>query len=322
MSKSSNYKVGRPAKPTITKRHLDRMKATVDRAWQVFNPDTLRRICEMDERAFAHAFGLEVTEVSQAAPDNFYAFRDNGSDILAVAHLDTVSAPQARTCNFVDTAAGPVVFSRALDDRLGAYVIMDLLPRLGITCDILLTVGEESGMSTASFFQPPAGKEYNWVIEFDRGGTDVVMYEYEDDDLVELVESAGADVGVGSFSDICYLDHLGVKAFNWGVGYRDYHYARSHAFLDDTMGMVARFVEFHSLWADVKMPHVAAPRGWGRGVTYGSYGGGWRDEQDEEWEAWHAEWEREQEAKTRATADIARLNGDAVAGVQFKEAQG
>lgn len=253
--------------------------ADVDRAWQVFNPATLKRICEMPEQDFAEAYGLKVQHVAQAAPSNFYAYRDNGSDILAVAHLDTVSTPKGRTCRFLDTTGGPVVFSRALDDRLGAFVILDLLPRLGLTFDILLTVGEETGNSTAAFFEP--SKDYNWVIEFDRGGTDVVGYQYDDENWRELVRDCGAKIGDGLFSDICYLDHLGVKAFNWGVGYREYHTPRSHAFLDDTMDMVAHFMEFHRVNADVRLPHVENHSyGWGKVG---------RSSLDDEYAAWLAE---------------------------------
>lgn len=259
----------------------------VDRIWQVFSPDNLRRICNMDERDFAAAFDMDTFTVEQPAPDDFYAFRDNGSKVLAVAHLDTVQQGPNRDCQFVNTAAGPVVFSGALDDRLGAYTILDLLPRLGIETDVLLTVGEESGSSTAAFFDPP--KQYDWVIEFDRGGTDVVMYQYEDASSVLAVESAGAKVGDGIFSDICYLEHLGVKAYNWGIGYRDYHSPRAHAFLNDTVDMVARFMDFHALHAGTKQSHYDRTV---RSLSHSSiFGDGWDKYpgQDDEYEAWLAE---------------------------------
>lgn len=220
--------------------------ADVDRA-------ALTRICEMPEHRFSAAFELDRFSVDQPAPDDFYLFRDNGANVLAVAHLDTIGRPHQRACHFLDTEGGPVVYSRALDDRLGAYIILDMLPKLGITCDILLTVGEESGRSTAAYFEPP--KQYDWMIEFDRGGSDVVMYQYDDDDTRQLVKESGARVGEGIFSDICYLDHLGVKGFNWGVGYQDYHSPRAHAYLDDTCAMVDRFLVFHEINAGRFLPH-------------------------------------------------------------------
>lgn len=239
----------------------------LDRIWSVFEPATLARICEADELTFPQAYGLTKTTVKdQPAPDDWYAFRNNGSSILAVAHLDTVSRASDRRASFVETAAGPVVYSRALDDRLGAYTILELLPRLGVNVDVLLTVGEESGRSTAAFFTPPNGKRYDWVIEFDRGGTDVVLYQYDDLETRELVKASGARVGDGIWSDIACLEHLGVKAFNWGIGYQDYHSARSHAFLDDTFDMVDCFLTFHEQNVGVRLDHVEEP------ASYSPYG--------------------------------------------------
>jgi hypothetical protein len=229
-------------------------RANLRRVRRAFDRDTLAQVCELPEHAFGAAYWLERFSVGQEAPADYYYYADRGSDVLAVAHLDTVARPSTRTCRYVDTAAGPVVFSRALDDRLGAYVILDLLPRLGINCDVLLTTGEEVGRSTAAFFEP-GDRQYNWIIEFDRGGTDVVLYQYDDPDTRALVETVGADISVGSFSDIADLEHLGCKAFNWGIGYQDYHSARSHAYLDDTFAMVARFLAFHDAYADTPLPH-------------------------------------------------------------------
>lgn len=225
---------------------------------RAFDRDALKRVCEMHETEFAREYSMETVKVDQRGDEDFYLFKDNGADVLAVAHLDTVGPHAQRTARFLDTEAGPVVYSRALDDRLGAYIILDLLPRLGIRFDWLLTVGEESGMSTADFFE--AEKEYNWMIEFDRGGTDVVMYQYEDSETVQLVKDCGAKVGDGIFSDISYMESLGIKGFNWGVGYRDYHGPRAHAYLDDTVQMVAHFLDFHADNAERPLPHVEVPQ--------------------------------------------------------------
>lgn len=228
-----------------------------------FDPAALARVCVLPEDDFAEAFAMKTVQVSRHAdgwerPGDFYHFRDNGSSILAVAHLDTVVSPRKRTAHFTNTEDGPVVFSGALDDRLGAYIVLEMLPRLGITYDVLLTTGEEYGQSTAEFFTPD--KEYNWMIEFDRGGTDVVMYQYDDADTRAAVRASGARPANGIFSDISYMDHLGVKGFNWGVGYQDYHSTRSHAFLNDTFMMVNHYLKFHEMFADVIMPHQRVPK--------------------------------------------------------------
>jgi hypothetical protein len=217
----------------------------------------LHDICVAHEDSFV-AYGERV-RVDQEAPNDFYYFKDNGSRILAVAHLD--SCEGNIMCSIAQTADGPIVFSGALDDRLGAYVILDMLPRLGVTCDWLLTTGEETGRSTADYFVPPLDehgdpKQYDWIIQFDRGGTDVVMYDYETAALVAAVRETGVLVGQGSFSDICKLEHLGCKAFNWGVGYQDYHGPRAHAWLDDTFYMVEAFLYFYGKHVGEYMPHV------------------------------------------------------------------
>jgi hypothetical protein len=218
----------------------------------------LAQICTLPEECFGAAFGMQTVRTSDLAPEDYYHFRDNGSRVLAVAHLDTVVRRNRRRARFTDTRNGPKVTSGALDDRLGAYVILGLLPKLGVNCDVLLTVGEEWGQSTAQSFEP--GKEYDWAIEFDRAGTDVVMYQYEDEASCAAVEAAGAEVGFGSFSDIAYLEHLGVKAFNWGVGYRgNYHSEAGYAYLNDTFAMVAKYMRFHQQNAGTVMPHHPAP---------------------------------------------------------------
>lgn len=241
---------------TKFRRNLNQVEAGFDR-------EALAQVCILDEEDFGDTYGMPKITVDGPGvryPDDYYYFKDNGSSVLAVAHLDTVSPRNQRTARFVDTAAGPVVYSRALDDRLGAYIILHLLPEMGIQYDTLLTVGEESGMSTAEYFQT-LHKDYDWIIEFDRGGTDVVMYQYEDDVTIDAVRATGALVGDGIFSDISYMEHLGVKGFNWGVGYRDYHGPRSHAYLDDTTEMVARYLKFHQQnYGTTYFPHTAKPR--------------------------------------------------------------
>lgn len=240
-----------------------------------FDFEKLKQMCEMHETLVGEHLGMETVKID--APglhgEDYYYFKDNGSNILAVAHLDTVVDPDQRTTALLETAGGgDVVYSGALDDRLGAYVLADLLPKMGLTFDLLLTVGEESGASTAEYFEPSEhhDRQYNWIIEFDRGGTDVVLYQYEDEDLVDLVEETGVRVENGAFSDISFLEHVGVKAMNWGVGYRDYHGPRGHVWLDDLFLMVDAFIEFHEVNKNLHLPHVRMERslfGQSRGVT-------------------------------------------------------
>ncbi|MCK9428682.1 MAG: hypothetical protein M0R17_01555 [Candidatus Omnitrophica bacterium] len=191
----------------------------------------------------------DVTETK----DGIYIFIDRGSSILAVAHLDTVQSSQHYYTLQHDEEE--LIHNAQLDDRLGAYIILNVLPKLGVNADILLTEGEETGKSTARHFVPT--KAYNWVFEFDRAGTDAVLYQYDDEATRKLLEEQGIHVGKGSFSDTAVLDHLGVKAINFGTGAYDSHNEESHAVVPQVQHCVSKFVKFYNAMKDTTLPHKA-----------------------------------------------------------------
>lgn len=179
--------------------------------------------------------------LSQSA-DGALLYQDNGADLLAIAHLDTVQD----TDHFTVLKLGDekVLFNCQLDDRLGAYLLLDYLPHLiGKSYDILLTEGEELCRSTAYWFETT--KQYKWMFQFDRAGTDVVCYQYESKPVNDLLIAAGWRVGNGSYSDICELDHLNTVGINFGCGYQDNHGSYSHVPLDDLKHDVTRFLKFY-----------------------------------------------------------------------------
>jgi hypothetical protein len=201
-------------------------------------------------------------------PDAAYRFIDNGSNVLAVAHVDTV----AKGDHNYSVDDKQTVTSIALDDRLGAWIIMELLPHLGVLPDVLLTRDEEIGRSTAQFFK--SEKDYNWIFSFDRHGKDVVMYDYENDASAKLLTDYGFHVGVGSFSDICYLDHIGVIGFNFGTCYYNEHSPACHANMSDVVEQVEKFVVFYLENEATSMPYDPATMGYSSYTTgrYSRYG--------------------------------------------------
>lgn len=180
-------------------------------------------------------------------------FKDNRSTILAVAHLDTVNPKGLRWSGQVQLDK-TLFFSPYLDDRLGAYTILHVLPALGINVDILFTMDEEVGYSTADLFN--IDFKYNWIVEFDRRGEDVVCYDYGDVSLSVKLKSVGFDEGMGSYSDICKLQDIGCKAFNVGIGYENEHSARPFFVIETYEKQIAKFVKFHEKFKDEQMPHV------------------------------------------------------------------
>ena len=180
-------------------------------------------------------------------PGDQYAYRDNNSNILGIAHCDTVQR-QNHFCY-----SNGLVFNPKLDDRLGVYTLVDLLPSLGIRLDILLTENEEIAQSTAQSFE--TDKRYNWIVEFDRRGCDVVSYCYDFDSVLKKYFK----IGRGTFSDICYLEHLSCKGFNLGIGYHSEHAINAYMSIKQYTTNIQRFIAFYTDNKDTFFDHVPLP---------------------------------------------------------------
>ena len=182
----------------------------------------------------------------------FLFTRQKGAKILAVAHLDTVqelTAPKYNKNRSEVQASG-------LDDRLGAYLASNWLKDNGIVCDVLLTDNEEHTASTAQFFN--GGNNYNWIVEFDRMGEDVVTYDMDCPDWLDELRTAGFVVARGIFSDISFLQTERC-AVNIGVGYRNYHSKDALADLNVTRRQLARFLNLYHRCEDMRFDQLKHP---------------------------------------------------------------
>lgn len=195
-------------------------------------------------------FGTVITQGNRNEEGSTYTFKDNGSSVLAVAHLDTVQSGSYSSIIYVKGER--VLLCPRLDDRLGVYIITRMLPRMGITCDLLLTTGEEVGMSSAELFL--TDKQYNWAFSFDRAGADVVLYQHHHKQLCRVLRKAGFKIGDGTFSDISSLD-IGCSGINFGCGYYDPHGQHAYAKLSETFRMVDKFAEFHAKHGERFLPY-------------------------------------------------------------------
>lgn len=178
-----------------------------------------------------------------------HIFIDNGGDVLMTAHLDTVA--NYKQCKRFDATKKGIVKSRALDDRLGAHILLDILPTLGINVDILLTEGEESGQSTAQDFIPT--KNYNWLACFDRLGNDAVTYRYSNVEAENALVDVGFKIDWGSYTDICELTHLGIWGVNIGTGYFNNHEKSAWADLNITKETILAFRTFWEAYHDTPL---------------------------------------------------------------------
>jgi hypothetical protein len=208
----------------------------------------LQRICRKDVNFFKKYGDYELT------PSGPYIYMDRGSDILGVAHLDV--RVKAHHFSVTNLSHDKEIKCPTLDDRLGVFILLHMLPLMGIECDILLTTGEENGQSTAQYFTPPTGKDYKWMFEFDREGTDAVLYNYYNWELKTLLERAGWTVGYGSYSDICELEHLRIMGINFGTGYHRSHTLDMYASVSEILLNLKKFDRFFKKNCDTKLPFL------------------------------------------------------------------
>lgn len=196
-------------------------------------------------------------EVTYQPPPEWYLYKDNGANVLAVAHLD-VAIGISKVTKSKNT-----IYSTTLDDRLGVFTILHVLPYLGINVDWLFTTGEESGQSTADGFV--TDKQYNWIVEFDRRGKGAVHYQYGSDDWCNTLEAYFQPVESGTFTDICDLDHLGCKALNVAIGYYNEHTTNHHMSVKDYVNQLNTFAQFYRDNCGIHFPHDEDNPEYGRG---------------------------------------------------------
>ena len=222
----------------------EQLIAAMREVYAAFDMTMLQTRCQQHKKDLFLALKGKLV----GSKNNRYAFRNNDCRILAVSHLDTVQ--QGVTFGTIAYPNETLVFNPRLDDRLGAYTILDLLPRIGVATDILFSDNEECGQTTAAHFK--SDKKYNWIVSFDRRGEDVVTYQYTWDNVLREYFT----VGHGSFSCIGRMDHLGCQAMNVGVGYQDEHSQRAFFILEEYIRNVARFLLFYRRYYNVRFPYT------------------------------------------------------------------
>lgn len=203
-----------------------------------------------------------------------------GAPVLAVVHMDFV--PVTHRWGY-DHKRGRVWTPR-LDDRMGLFVLLDVLPTLGVHVDLLLTDSEEVGRSTARYFTDElkncgllADHPYNWCVQFDRRGDDVVLYDYEASTAWEsALAGHGFKIGCGSFSDISSLTDLGVCAVNIGCGYHHEHSTRCYGEISELARNVALFESFYRDNSGKRFDYTEAMRDDYYSRSYSSYGKGYQ----------------------------------------------
>lgn len=235
-----------PATTPVVEGGLVRTPSTWDAPHPILNAEEIRNVMFASFEDFARMKGA----VLEGKGKRRHIYINRGSNVLGVAHLDTVQEKNPYFWMNHTFIQCPFI-----DNRLGAWVILKGMPDMGFMPDILLTEGEERGQSTARSFTPPEGKTYNWTFSFDRMNDDVALYGYLTK-MAPIIKPYGLEGTHGSYSDIRDLEHLGCLGMNVGCGMRNYHSDRAHAYLPHLVVNMRKVRHFAHDYADVHLPFV------------------------------------------------------------------
>jgi hypothetical protein len=137
--------------------------------------------------------------------------------------------------------------AQGLDDRLGCAIGYYLQQFMKV--DLLICDYEESARSSAMYHSL---KNYNFIIELDREGTDFVTYDLADDDFInDFRDVTGCELSWGSFSDICWLNTES-GCINVGIGCYKSHSRDSYARKKDVQKQIGRIIQFINECGDYK----------------------------------------------------------------------
>ena len=205
-------------------------------------------------------YGFEHIEKQGKRQRYLYRPGISNESPLLICHADTVLASRA----YLYSAKTSVVTSSELDDRLGIAVLLAIIQSSGMDClhlsdcAMLITDNEEMGQSTSALFaadckqNPERFGSPNWLLNFDRRGSDSVCYGYENDTLSSLLRHCGHTIGQGTCSDISRMESLGVSGVNIGVGYQNEHSLKCFVYLRDTLQSIIRAECFCSQFRHIR----------------------------------------------------------------------
>jgi hypothetical protein len=209
-----------------------------------------------DKEVLFASFGDKVLDKDKKDKRRVYIDRD--SKVLFVAHLDTIQEPKFHFKNH------KCIHASGLDDRLGCLIADSLSKELKV--DLLLTDNEETGLSTAMYHKC---KSYNWIMEFDRHGGDVVTYDLDNAIFRDALREFWT-LGLGSFSDVCMLDSKSC-CVNVGIGYEHDHSVDSFARIETIETQIEKVKQFHANYKDsvfVRDVKIITPKTWNWNSDY------------------------------------------------------
>lgn len=220
-----------------------------------------------------------------------FIYAEGTVPVLLVGHYDTVAQPPRYIKNDNGVLSGLVngkPHQLGADDRAGIYAILETIRKHH--CHVLFTGGEErGGIGAEAFTRSDIKPDVNYVLEFDRrGSNDAVYYWSENEEFEEFITSHGWETAEGSYTDIVDIcPYLGVMGVNLSIGYHLEHTTYETLDTDVMNENIKRIPEL--LYSEKKYEYKEKERtygNWFRGLYEGGYGNSyWHSSyyDDEEW---------------------------------------
>lgn len=187
------------------------------------------KICKMTQRnlkTYTKNTLLKMGYPKVTVADGF-VYAQGDLPILLVAHLDTVHKELPKIIHY-DKIKQILSSPEGIggDDRCGVYMIFEIVKHY--KCSVLFCEDEEIGAKGAEKFvksKVSNGLEFNYMLEFDRrGSNDAVFYDCDNDEFEKFITKDFYKTAYGSFSDISVLaPELGCAAVNLSCGYYGAH---------------------------------------------------------------------------------------------------
>lgn len=187
------------------------------------------KVCKMtqkDLKEYAKNTLLKFGYQKVTVADGFI-YAQGELPILLVAHLDTVHKELPKTI-YYDKIKQILSSPEGIggDDRCGVYMIFEIIKHH--KCSVLFCEDEEIGAQGAEKFirsKASHGLEFNYIMEFDRkGSNDAVFYDCNNDEFEKFITKGFYKTAFGSFSDISVIaPDLGCAAVNLSCGYYNAH---------------------------------------------------------------------------------------------------
>lgn len=231
-------------------------------------------ICTMSQENLKKALEAELKKsYEKVISDDGYLYADGKFPVLLVAHMDTVH--KKLPSHIIYTENGNKVSSPngiGGDDRCGVYMILEVIKKYN--CSVLFCEDEEvGGVGAEKFVSSPLanGLNFNYIIEFDRkGSNDAVFYNCDNEEFEEFITKDFYKTAYGSFSDISVIaPELKCAAVNLSCGYYNAHTEKEYVLISEMRKSIEEACKILERTTEKDVfEYIEAER-------YYRYGGGW-----------------------------------------------